>query len=100
MKTPSRGVVLMVLGGGLFLLSLSSVAWRQSRAREALASLDRVQREQSLVEAEWADLERRIEILESRRHITTAAQERLGMHNPAADEIVLLSRENKDLEAR
>jgi cell division protein FtsL len=100
MRSRHPRILLVAAGVAVLLLSLSFVTWRQSRAREALAELDRVQREISLVSAERADLDRRIEILESRRHVTTAAQERLGMHTPAADEIVLLARGGSDPEDR
>jgi cell division protein FtsL len=100
MRRRGAGVFWVAGCAALLLVSLSLVTWRQSRAREALANLDRIQREISLVEAERADLDRRIEILESRRHVTLAAQERLGMHNPAANEIVLLAAGIPDEEDR
>ena len=85
--TPS----LLALGFAALLASLSLVTWRQSRAFEALAALDVVRREISLAEAEQTDLERRIQRLESRTRVSTVAEARLGMHQPDAAEMVLLS---------
>jgi cell division protein FtsL len=72
------------------LLSLLMVAWRQSRALEALAELDEARRERALAESERAELERRIESLESRARVVPAARTRLGMRTPEAEEIVFL----------
>jgi hypothetical protein len=66
----------------LFLGALSLVTWRQSRALEAMAELEHLEREISLVEAERAELERRILILEGRDHVVRAARERLGLQRP------------------
>jgi cell division protein FtsL len=73
------------------LSSLVLVAWRQSRALEALAELDEVRRERALAESERAELERRIESLESRARVVPAARTRLGLRTPEAGEIVLLA---------
>ncbi len=90
MRRGGGGVILTALGLAAVLAALSFVTWRQSRAREALAELDRVQREISLVQAERAELERRIQTLQSRGHVVSAARERLGLLLPDAAEIVLL----------
>jgi len=82
---------LFALGFAGLLASLSLVTWRQSRAFEALAALDVVQRGLSLANAEQTELERRIQGLESRTRVSTVAAERLGMHQPAAAEMVFLS---------
>jgi cell division protein FtsL len=73
------------------LSSLVLVAWRQSRALEALAALDETRRERVLAESERDELERRIESLESRARVVPAARTRLGMRTPEAEEIVLLA---------
>ena len=83
---------LLVLGFSGLLSALSLVTWRQSRAFEALAELDRLERSLSLAESERTELDRRIQGLDSRTRISSIAQERLGMHRPDASEIVLLSR--------
>ena len=85
--TPS----LLALGFSGLLSALSLVTWRQSRAFEALAELDGVQRALSLAESERMELLRRIQSLDSRTRISSVAQERLGMHRPEASEMVLLS---------
>ena len=82
---------LLVLGFSGLLSALSLVTWRQSRAFEALAELDRLERSLSLAESERTDLLRRIQGLDSRTRISSIAQERLGMHRPDASEMVLLS---------
>ena len=82
---------LLALGFAGLLASLSLVTWRQSRAFEALAALDEVRRELSLAVAEQTEMERRIQHLESRTRISIVAVERLGMHQPDASEMVLLT---------
>ena len=82
---------LFALGFSGLLSALSLVTWRQSRAFEALAELDGVERALSLAESERAELLRRIEGLDSRTRISSVAQERLGMHRPTDSEMVLLS---------
>lgn len=76
---------------GLLLAALTLVTWRQVRALEGLAALDRLRREISLVIAEQHDLANRIRALGSRGRVTRIARERLGMRAPDASEIVWLS---------
>ena len=95
MKRPRAGrswaaPSLLALGFSGLLSALSLVTWRQSRAFEALADLDRVERSLSLAESERTELVRRIQGLDSRTRISAVAQERLGMHRPEASEMVLL----------
>ena len=82
---------LFALGFVGLLGSLSFVTWRQSRAFEALANLDHVQREIALAEADQAELQRRIQRLASRARISGVAHDRLGMRMPEASEIVLIA---------
>jgi cell division protein FtsL len=77
-----EGRVRIALATLALVSSLILVAWRQSRALEALAALDAVRRERSLAEAEHAALGRRIEHLESRVRVVPEARARLGMHLP------------------
>lgn len=86
-------MIAMVIVVGLLLAALSFVPWRQSRARESLAELDRLQREMSLVQAEMAEFQRRVQQLESRGHVVPAARERLGLRTPGAGEIIILTDE-------
>lgn len=90
-RRPWATRALLVLGFSGLLSALSLVTWRQSRAFEALAELDGVERSLSLAEAERAELLRRIQGLDSRTRISLVAQERLGMHRPESSEMVLLS---------
>lgn len=86
---------LVALAFGVLLASLSLVTWRQTRALEALADLDRLTRDRSLAESELTELHRRIQYLESRGRVVPQAREELGMHTPAASEIVWLPGEDR-----
>ena len=81
---------LLVLGFSGLLSALSLVTWRQSRAFEALAELDRLERSLSLGESEQTELLGRIQGLSSRPRISAVAQGSLGMHHPDDSEMVLL----------
>ncbi len=87
------GPLLVILAVGLLLAALSLVTWRQARALETLAELDRIRSEISLLTAERNQLEARIQALESRGRVVSEAGERLGMRRPndMSGEIVLLS---------
>ncbi len=76
---------------GALLASLSVVTWRQMRTLEALEELHELGREIEVVSAVRKDLLGEIQYLESRGRVVPEARRRLGMHNPAADEIVYLS---------
>ena len=82
---------LLALGFSGLLSALSYVTWRQSRAFEALAELDGVERSLSLAESERAELLGRIQRLDNLERISEVAREQLGMHHPEASEMVLLS---------
>ncbi|HSR40959.1 MAG TPA: hypothetical protein VLL48_02275, partial [Longimicrobiales bacterium] len=82
---------LVALAFALFLASLSLVTWRQSRALEALETLEEVHRSSSLAEADRAELVRRIQFLESRGRVVSEARSRLGMHIPDDSERVFLA---------
>ncbi len=88
-RSPAR-FGMLVLGFAGLLSALSLVTWRQSRAFEALAELDGLERSLSLAESERTELLRRIQGLASRPRISSFAQEHLGMHAPDASEQVLL----------
>ncbi len=83
--------MLAALGLVALLTSLSSVAWRQSRALEVLAGLEAVRGERIAAQARRVSLERRIQDLESRAHIVARAHEQLGMRMPEASEIEFLA---------
>ncbi len=86
---------LTVFAMACLLAALSLVTWRQTRALDALRSLDEVRRQRELVQSEQTDLVRRIQVLESRGSIVPAARQRLGMHTPGASEIVYLPGESR-----
>ncbi len=93
-----RGLALSsvaALSLALLLAALSLVAWRQSRALEALAAFDEVRRDRAVTQAERVELHRRVQRLESRSRIVPAARERLGMRMPDASEIVILAGEDR-----
>lgn len=80
---------------GALLVSLSVVTWRQMRALEALSELHGLRQEKEMVAAVRKNLLGEIQHLESRGRVVPEARVRLGMHNPAADEIVYLSGVNQ-----
>lgn len=90
MKRSGAGGFAVLLVVGALLVALSLVPWRQSRALEALAELDRVDRELTLVRAEAERYRTEVRRLESRQHVVEEARERLGMRMPSADEVVIL----------
>jgi cell division protein FtsL len=85
-----RGWVRALVSMLALLAALVLVAWRQSRALDALGELDRVREDRALAEAGKQALERSIQHLESRARVVPEARERLGMHTPEAREIVIL----------
>ena len=91
--TRLAGTGRVVLAVAALLASLSLVAWRQARALTALEVLDDLRREVTLGEAERADLDRRIQFLESRGRVVSEAAVTLGMRKADAGEIVILSGE-------
>ena len=70
--------------------SLALVPWRQSRALEVMSRLDEVRRQTSLAEADRVELERSIQVLESRARVVPLARTRLGMHTATTAEMVIL----------
>lgn len=78
----------------LLLAALGFVTWRQSRTLEALAEWDELRRAASVARAQVVELEREIEVLESRGRVVPEARRRLGMHTPDASELVILPMES------
>jgi len=74
----------------VFLASLGLVTWRQSRALETLAELDELRRSTSVARATVVELDREIQVLTSRAHVVPVARDRLGMHMPDGNELVIL----------
>ena len=75
----------------LLVCSLGYVPWRQSRAFEAYRTREEVRREVVMAQAERVELERQIQVLESRARVVPEARMRLGMHTPGASEQVILA---------
>ena len=84
------GALRLALLFATLLASLSLVVWRQSRALEVLRQLDGLRTQRAMAESEKGELQRRIQMLESRSRVVTAARERLGLHVPTGSEIVIL----------
>ena len=82
---PQVGLAAVVLLG-----ALGFVAWRQTRALKGLVDLSQVRAERGLALDERADLERRIQGLESRARVVPQARRLLGMRTPNNSEIVIL----------
>ena len=61
------------------------------RAFEAHVELDELRRQVSVAAAERIELERGIQVLESRTRVVPAATDRLGMHMPDASEQIILA---------
>ena len=76
-----------------FVGSLGMVTWRQSRALEVHSELDEVRRQVSVARAERIELERAIQVLESRGRVVPVATADLGMHMPDGSEQVFLPTE-------
>ena len=87
---PHTGTIRLALCFAALLAALTMVIWRQSLALATLRELDSLRDARALAEAERSDLVRRIEQLESRAAVVSAAQTRLGMRVPSANEIVIL----------
>ena len=85
-----NGTIRLALCFAALLAALTLVIWRQSLALATLRELDGLRDGRALAEAERSDLVRRIEQLESRAVVVSAAQMRLGMRVPSATEIVIL----------
>ena len=91
MKPNTLGRIVFVFSIVLFFGALSmGVTWRQSRALETQIALDSLRQELSVSEAERVELEQDIQVLSSRQRIVPEARDRLGMHPPSGDELVLL----------
>jgi cell division protein FtsL len=86
-----HGTIRLALAFALLLASLSLVVWRQSRALEVLRELDAARAERALTESERTTLLRRVQLLQTRTRIVTAAGDRLGMRVPSHAEIVILT---------
>ena len=84
------GLIRIAFTFAVLLASLSLVVWRQGRAYALLRELDAVRSARAIEEAQRADLNRRIQMLESRGRVVADAQARLGLRVPTADEIVIL----------
>ncbi len=70
--------------------SFSYVVWRQTQAAEEERELARVRSERAVIEGERVEATGEIEALRSRARIVRVARERLGLHLPRDEEIVLL----------
>jgi cell division protein FtsL len=87
----SSGAIRMAAACALLFVSLSMVVWRQSRALEELRGLDAARSTRAILQAERSELQREIQLLESRTRIVAVASERLGLRVPAATELTILS---------
>lgn len=88
--TRLSGTVKVAFCVAVLLASLSLVAWRQSRAFEAMGALEEIRRETALAESERAELETRLRLLESRGWVVPEARERLDLRLPRSSDIVYL----------
>ncbi|HUG40488.1 MAG TPA: hypothetical protein VMM12_08385 [Longimicrobiales bacterium] len=72
------------------LASLTLVVWRQSHALRMMRDMDTVRQERILEESRRAALAGRVEQLESRARVSSAARAQLGMRVPTGAELVIL----------
>ena len=84
------GTIRLALAFAALFGSLTMVIWRQSRALDVLRSIDQLRGARVIAEAERSELVRDIQTLESRARVVIDARERLAMHVPSAEEIVIL----------
>lgn len=84
-----RGTLRFALALAAMFGALSLVVWRQSRSLEELRALDASRSERAILESERGTLQRNIQELEGRERIV-AVGARLGLHAPAASELVIL----------
>ena len=84
------GTIRLAFAFAALLAALTMVIYRQSRALEVLRAADEMRGARVIAEAERSELARRIQTLESRTRVVADARERLGMHVPSAEEIVIL----------
>lgn len=83
------GLLRLALAFALLLAGLALVVRRQSRGLELMRAVERARAERAVAEAQRAELLQRIELLQSRAHVTEAAA-RHGMRLPGGTEIVIL----------
>jgi cell division protein FtsL len=74
----------------VLLAAFGAVVWRQTRAVERERELRGLRNELAVAEGEKVELANRIQALQSRARIVRVAKERLGLHLPTDEEIVLL----------
>lgn len=88
-----RGRAIPRVAAWVFLMlgALSLVVWRQTRGAALAEELRALETERSAAEAERLELVAQIQRLQSRARIARVARERLGLHLPSEEEIVLLA---------
>jgi len=84
------GTIRLALAFAAMFAALTLVIWRQSRALELLRAMDTMRSARVIAEAQRSELIRNIQMLESRARVVADARDRLGMHVPSAQEIVIL----------
>ena len=87
MRLKGRHWVLIWIG--VFLLTAAAIIGRQTSAFEAARSLREQREQRTALEAQRADLERRIREASGRRLLEARAQRDLGLHYPADHEFTL-----------
>ena len=71
------------------LVSLTTVAWRQSTTRETMEELAAAERELAIAVDEREELSRELSAMETRPWIGAEAARRLGMRAPTENEVVI-----------
>jgi hypothetical protein len=87
MRLKGRHWVLVWIG--VFLLAAAAIIGRQSSAFEAARRLRELREQRTALEAQRAELERRIREASGRRVLEVRAERELGLHYPAEHEFTL-----------
>lgn len=88
MRLKGRHWVLVWIG--VFLLTAAAIIGRQTSAFGAARRLRELREQRTALEAQRADLERRIRESSGRRVLEARAERELGLHYPADHEFTLL----------
>lgn len=88
MRLKGRHWVLVWIG--VFLLTAAAIIGRQTSAFDAARRLRELREQRTALEAQRADLERRIRESSGRRVLEARAERELGLHYPADHEFTLL----------
>ena len=88
-----RSIFGMLLGA--FIIVTLTVVWRRSLGIAESREIQRLDRRKSDLEGERARLESDLRDLTSRQKLAPLVEQRLGMHVPVGNQVVILPRQQK-----